>query len=363
MTTAEILARCRGSRRWWWATSVSTAGAVTIRRSDPSRETGIPRTRWYRSRSLPGAGGTVANNLAALGVGRVAVLGVRWRGWPRSRTRASLERSAASNPISRYGAPQIQTFTYTKIINQATGIEDRPRIDFINISPILIEIEREILDRLQQAIEVRRNPDRRPGGNKSGRRGDPGGAATAGGSGAEVSGEDHLGRFAARIAQFRNVILKPNQQEAAVACNGDYSAWRRSAGAPLLMVTHGSEGVLVVDDAGERWVKTKTIEYPVDICGAGDSFSAGAATGSAHYTIARLRRALRQSGRIHYRDEAWHGHGVAGRNTGIRFRLRLTGCPPAQMKQRREHDRRRRTPPATSPRRARRHRRNRDRVV
>ena len=43
--------------------------------AEPSRETGIPRIGVVRTEVTPGAGGTVANNLAALGVGRVAVLG------------------------------------------------------------------------------------------------------------------------------------------------------------------------------------------------------------------------------------------------------------------------------------------------
>src|SRR6266481_1048797 len=43
--------------------------------AEPSRETGIPRVGVVSTTVTPGAGGTVANNLAALGVGRVAVLG------------------------------------------------------------------------------------------------------------------------------------------------------------------------------------------------------------------------------------------------------------------------------------------------
>ena len=34
---------------------------------------------------------------------------------------------------------------------------------------------------------------------------------------------------------------------------------------------------MVVDDRGSSWVPTRRVENPVDICGAGDSFSAGAA--------------------------------------------------------------------------------------
>ena len=54
-----------------------------------------------------------------------------------------------------------------------------------------------------------------------------------------------------------------------------------------MFVTQGSRGVLVIDNDGEQLVPTRPVENPVDICGAGDSFSAAAsvalaATGSAH---------------------------------------------------------------------------------
>ena len=44
--------------------------------ADISRETGIPRVAVVSTEVTAGGGGTVANNLAALGAGRVAVLGV-----------------------------------------------------------------------------------------------------------------------------------------------------------------------------------------------------------------------------------------------------------------------------------------------
>ena len=47
--------------------------------------------------------------------------------------------------------------------------------------------------------------------------------------------------------------------------------------AGFLIVTDGPRGALVIEPGRETQVKTKTVENPVDICGAGDSFSAGAA--------------------------------------------------------------------------------------
>jgi len=48
-----------------------------------------------------------------------------------------------------------------------------------------------------------------------------------------------------------------------------------------MFVTKSSDGVLVVDNGVETLVPALTVEQPVDICGAGDSFSAGAAVALA----------------------------------------------------------------------------------
>src|SRR5260370_36629478 len=77
MNVAEILAGFKNKR-------ALVVGDVCLDRwchydpalGEPSRETGIPRVGVVATDVTPGAAGTVANNLAALGVGRVAVLGV-----------------------------------------------------------------------------------------------------------------------------------------------------------------------------------------------------------------------------------------------------------------------------------------------
>jgi sugar/nucleoside kinase (ribokinase family) len=57
----------------------------------------------------------------------------------------------------------------------------------------------------------------------------------------------------------------------------DYQRLRRHVEADVIMVTHGQKGVLVVEEGGETWSNPRPIEHPVDTCGAGDSFAAGAA--------------------------------------------------------------------------------------
>jgi rfaE bifunctional protein kinase chain/domain len=284
MTTAEILAALP-------RISALVVGDICLDRwctydpstAEPSRETGIPRTGVVSTEVTPGAGGTVANNLAALGVGRVAVLGAIGEDGFGAELAAALGRRGISSDLCVRSAG-IQTFTYTKLINKSTGIEDQPRIDFINTAPLPIAVERVVLDRLLRTIDgfdVILVSDQ---------------AETNQGGVVTPAMRDLLADLApnypekivfvdsrARIGLFRNVIVKPNQHEAEAACRNlfgriDHEALLRYVNARMLMVTHGGAGVLIVDGNGETWVKTRPVEHPVDICGAGDSFSAGAAT-------------------------------------------------------------------------------------
>src|SRR5580704_18009281 len=89
---------------------------------EPSRETGIPRVGVVRTEVTAGAGGTVANNLAALGVGQVAVLGaIGEDGCGVELERALDERGISAELCVR--SASLQTFTYSKVINGRTGIE------------------------------------------------------------------------------------------------------------------------------------------------------------------------------------------------------------------------------------------------
>ena len=85
-----------------------------------------------------------------------------------------------------------------------------------------------------------------------------------------------------RSEHFRGVILKPNRDEAEAASlralgRIDFPALREHTAARMLVVTQGREGAIVFDAHGQTAAAGRTVENPVDICGAGDSFSAGAA--------------------------------------------------------------------------------------
>ena len=87
----------------------------------------------------------MANNLAALGPAKVAVLGVRGDdGFGFELDRALMERGIDLEPHGGVSA-NWQTFTYTKLLNSQTGIEDQPRADFINTRPLPSEAELKVL--------------------------------------------------------------------------------------------------------------------------------------------------------------------------------------------------------------------------
>jgi rfaE bifunctional protein kinase chain/domain len=283
MSTAEILARFRDL-------SALVVGDICLDRwceydpaaAEPSRETGIPRIAVTRTEVTPGAGGTVANNLAALGAGRVAVLGaIGEDGFAVELLRALAGRGIEPGLIVQ--TPGIQTFTYTKLLNRQTGAEDLPRVDFINTQPLPEETERAVLERLREhapAFDVILVSDQAET--------DQGGVVTAAVRQllAELAGKFPEKVFwvdsRKRAELFRRVIVKPNRDEAAEACRRafgavDFERLLAWIGGPCLIVTHGADGALVVEPGRETWVRTRPVAKPVDICGAGDSFSAGAA--------------------------------------------------------------------------------------
>ncbi len=250
--------------------------------AEPSRETGIPRTGVVHSEATPGAGGTVANNLASLGAGRVAALGAIGRdGFGFELKRALDARKVDSSLLVECG--EMQTFTYTKLIDCATGVEDKPRTDFVNTKPLPREIERRLIANLSavhgdyDAILVADQAETDRGGVVT-----PALRAAVGSIAARHPGKTIVADSRNRIHEFRNVIVKPNESEAERAClrlfgEIDYPRLRRVVGARPLIVTQGGKGIRLIDDRGERLIPAFAAGKAVDTCGAGDSFGAGLA--------------------------------------------------------------------------------------
>jgi rfaE bifunctional protein kinase chain/domain len=249
--------------------------------ADISRETGIPRVAVVSTEVTPGGGGTVANNLAALGAGHVAVLGVAGRDGFGYELEGALAARGISCDLLVRG--DVSTFTYTKLINCRTGEEDLARVDFVNVESMPEAIERELVSRLERVApgyDVILVSDQ---------------AETSQGGVVTAAVRDALAHLAARYPLtvfwadsrlraelFRRVIVKGNRAEMEAASmraigRVDYLEFRKSVEAPFLAITAGGEGALIAGASGTVWSRSRNIEKPVDICGAGDSFSAGAA--------------------------------------------------------------------------------------
>jgi rfaE bifunctional protein kinase chain/domain len=246
-----------------------------------SAETGIPRIAVVETEVTAGAAGTVANNLAALGAGRIDVLGLAGEDGFGYELRGALERRGISTGLL-VAARGVPTFTYTKLLNSVTGEEDLPRVDFINPRPLPEGLDRELTGSFERSagsydvIVVSDQAETEQGGVVTPRMRQAIQSAAASNPAAVVWVDSRR-----RAEHFRGVIVKPNEEEAQAASmralgRVDYPELRRQIQARLLIVTHGGDGAEIVDEAGSRWVAARKIERPVDICGAGDSFSAAA---------------------------------------------------------------------------------------
>ncbi|MBI3679726.1 MAG: ribokinase [Acidobacteria bacterium] len=254
--------------------------------AEPSRETGIPRIAVTASELTPGAGGTVAGNLAALGAGTVSVLGVLGDDGHGFELRRALTSRGIRHDLC-LTHPDVRTFTYTKLLNTRTGVEDQPRVDFINTKPMPAAVEQEFVGRLHDAapqfdaVLVSDQAETDAGGVIT-----PAVRQSLSALARQYPEKVFWIDSRLRIEHYRHVIVKPNEGEARAACLRVFQEYslarlRQHLDTPLMLVTHGARGVLLVQPQEQVWVPTVPVEHPVDICGAGDSFSAGAAVAYA----------------------------------------------------------------------------------
>lgn len=254
--------------------------------SEASRETGIPRLGVVATEVTAGGGGNAANNLAALGPEKVAALGVRGNdGFGHELDGALRERRISTDWMVQ--VERWQTFTYTKLINGQSGVEDRPRVDFISTRPLPGEAETRIIGNLNSAMEefnvmlVADQAETSGGGVVT-----PAVRNAIFGLAQKFPEKIFLVDSRKRIRFFRGVMIKPNRDEAEAASREllgtvDFARLREHLGAKAMLVTDGARGALVLQEGKETWAAARAVENPVDICGAGDSFAAGAALAMA----------------------------------------------------------------------------------
>ncbi|MFO0800972.1 MAG: PfkB family carbohydrate kinase [Gemmataceae bacterium] len=252
-------------------------------RDEPSVETGLTAYQVVGVRSYPGALGTVLNNLAALGVGRivpVAAIGDDGEGYE---LRQALGRVPAVDAAHVFAAPGRRTPTYTKPMY---GDKELNRLDIKNRTPTPATVEADILSRLHavwpevDALIVLDQVSEADCGVVTARVRD---------RLAELGDRDPskfvLADSREQIGKFRNVCVKPNEREldslvekmdrfeAYAVCLEFLFRNDRSA-----FITRGAEGIGLWERAGGTEIKPISayhVSGPIDICGAGDSCSAG----------------------------------------------------------------------------------------
>ncbi len=153
---AEIVSRYKGLR-------VAVVGDFCLDRYleiDPARaetsiETGLPVHNVVRVRAQPGGAGTVLNNLVALGLGRVEVVGFRGDDGEGYELQRGLEAHAAVSTEHLHVAHDRRTFTYCKplIVRPGQPPVELNRLDSKNWDSTPKHLETRLIESLRAVAE------------------------------------------------------------------------------------------------------------------------------------------------------------------------------------------------------------------
>jgi rfaE bifunctional protein kinase chain/domain len=312
------------------------------RLTEISVETGLVAYQIARVRCYPGAGGTVLNNLEALGVGElraISVIGDDGDGY--ELLRALRERRVDVKSVLVRGDRMTPAYTKPMLSQESGPARELNRLDVKNRWPAAAEQDGQVIAQLDAtAAEVDaiiiadQVTERNQGVITDGVR-------------------DHLAHLASRfprcvmladsrrhIGLFRGVLAKPNRSELLAAVHGEkpggQSDWSaspseiapvarelsRRTGRPVY-ATVGPEGIVHVDQERTSHIPGVPVAGPIDIVGAGDSTTAGIVAalcaGATSEQAARLG-CLVASITIQQ-------IGVTGTATPAQIRTRLRECP------------------------------------
>jgi rfaE bifunctional protein kinase chain/domain len=243
-------------------------------------------------RCHPGAGGSVAQKLAALGVGWVpalTVIGTDGEGYD---LKQALQRDRIDTSLLIESA-QRHTGTYTKplVFEPHRAPSELERFDIKNRTPLPSDIETQVMARLNRhitdldgVVAIDQVPERNCGVLTDRVRQFLCNLAVT------HPGKVFFADSRCRIGEFCHMIVKPNRAELAEAV-GIRSAAVASreeillAGAKLIqrtdrpaVITIGPDGLLVLEPAGDTLVPGYQVSGEIDIVGAGDSVTAGTVT-------------------------------------------------------------------------------------
>lgn len=264
---------------------------LSPRLTEPSVETGLGAYQVMRIRTYPGAAGTIINNLAALGVGTIAILSVIGDdGEGYELKRELLRRQVDLRHLIE--TPDRHTPTYIKPLLHESG--KRPhelnRLDIKNRLPMPLVLEQRLIRHLPLllaevdallVLDQVSEPE-------------CGVVTTAMREGLAALGTAHpekmiLADSRKRLGSFRRVWLKSNQGEcrqAVAATAGTHRSLEECVrelaqrAARPVFCTRGGQGMLVAEarlGASPVNVPAYPVKGPTDPVGAGDSSSAGLA--------------------------------------------------------------------------------------
>jgi bifunctional ADP-heptose synthase (sugar kinase/adenylyltransferase) len=254
--------------------------------TEPSIETGLDAYQVVRVRSYPGAVGTVVNNLAALGVGRIIPLSVIGDDGEGYELRQALAKMPIVDTNGLFCCDGRRTPTYTKPMLHRLGETPRElnRLDIKNRTPLPSATQDLVLNALNEtwdaldALVVLDQVSEADCGVVTARV-----RERIAELGAARPERLILADSRERIGLFRRTAVKPNRQECTAAARDQdltvaVTRLARQAGRPVFC-TCGDEGVLLADPADKLGAPLRIAGYPVDgptdPVGAGDSTSAG----------------------------------------------------------------------------------------
>jgi rfaE bifunctional protein kinase chain/domain len=265
--------------------------------AEVSVETGLEARQVVDIRRSPGAAGTVTNNLSALGVGTIDAYGVIGDEGEGYELRRALEQTGVKTERLLAAADRF-TPTYMKpMVREGGGERELERLDVKNRTPMAPAVEEEILSSLRAALQSATPPDaviiadqvqERNCGVITDRV-----RETLGGLAERYSETLFFADSRVRIGEFVGAVLKPNFVEAARAVNWPDDRKQSMVDASSIgfelarqtgrrvFLTLGEDGMMVcrplrqLPDHPVVHVPAPFVTGPIDICGAGDSATAG----------------------------------------------------------------------------------------
>ncbi|MSQ95147.1 MAG: carbohydrate kinase [Gemmataceae bacterium] len=255
--------------------------------TEPSIETGLDAYQVSRVRSCPGAAGTVINNLAALGVGRIVPIGMIGDDGEGHELRQALAKMSAVDMSNLAITSERRTPTYTKPMLCEPGKAPRElnRLDIKNRLALPAAVENMLTERLAaawSALDVLLVLDQVS---------EPECGVVTARVRAQLAilGETEPKKVVIvdsreRIGLFRNAWLKPNERECLRAAGktddlrGALGKLMAAANRPIIC-TRGDKGMLIalMGSAEPIEVHAYRVTAPIDTVGAGDSSSAALA--------------------------------------------------------------------------------------